>query len=198
MTARRHDPTHIPPAPTEASLHEAALSHLARFAATEAGLRRVLDNRVRRWAMRATRAGMPAEQAEAVTERAREAVPGIAARLVAAGAVDDATFAEARARRLLRAGRSTRGALAQLARKGVAAEVARAALAADGVPDERLAALAFCRRRRIGPFAPEASPDERLKWLGALARAGFGRGVAEAALATPLVEAADRLARATS
>ncbi len=66
------------------------------------------------------------------------------------------------------------------------------------MPDERLAALAFCRRRRIGPFAPEASPDERLKWLGALARAGFGRGVAEAALATPLVEAADRLARATS
>ncbi len=112
--------------------------------------------------------------------------------------MDDASFAEARARRLLRAGRSARGALARLAQKGVAAEVARAALAAEGVPDEALAALAFCRRRRIGPFAAAPTPEARLKWLGALARAGFGRAVAQAALGTPRDEAEDRLARASA
>src|SRR5215218_4105656 len=41
------------PPPTEAALHQAALAHLARFAASEAGLRRVLERRVDRWARRA-------------------------------------------------------------------------------------------------------------------------------------------------
>ena len=40
------------PAPTRAKLHEAALAHLAKFSATEAGLIRVLDRRIARWARR--------------------------------------------------------------------------------------------------------------------------------------------------
>ncbi|MBY0338601.1 MAG: RecX family transcriptional regulator [Acetobacteraceae bacterium] len=192
-----------PPArPTEALLHEAALNHLARFAATEAGLKRVLGNRVRRWAQAALRSGAEAEEDVAAHEAAaRGWAAAIAARLVQAGAVNDAAFAEARARRLLRGGRSARGALAHLAQKGVDAETARDALAADDVPDEGLAALMFCRRRRIGPFAPEgaaadADRDTRLKWLAALARAGFPREVADAALRTPRDAAEERVRRA--
>ena len=41
------------PAPSTASLRETALAHLARFAATEVGLKRVLERRVDRWARRA-------------------------------------------------------------------------------------------------------------------------------------------------
>ena len=56
-------------------------------------------------------------------------------------------------------------------------------------------ALALCRRRRTGPFALEPlAPGERLKALAALARAGFGRGVAEAALDMDPDEAEARLA----
>ena len=45
------------------------------------------------------------------------------------------------------------------------------------------AAVAFCRRRRIGPFARvEPTPEARLKAIGALARGGFGREVAGRAL----------------
>ena len=44
----------IPP-PDDAALHDAALAHLARYATTEANLRRVLGRRIDRWA----RAGHP-------------------------------------------------------------------------------------------------------------------------------------------
>jgi regulatory protein len=57
------------------------------------------------------------------------------------------------------------------------------------------AALAFCRRRRIGPFGKDAAPtpEARLKALGALARAGFGREMASRALRMDPAEAEARL-----
>jgi len=168
------------PPPDAARLQEAALAHLARFAATEVGLRRVLLRRVDRWARAAE-----AEGHEDVARRAaaaKAAAAEVAKRMVAQGAVDDAAFAESRARRLQRSGRSRRATLAHLREKGVDAETAAAALP-EGEAAELDAALAFCRRRRIGPFAAgEASPEARLKALGALARAGFGRDVAGRAL----------------
>jgi len=82
----------------------------------------------------------------------------------------------------MRSGRSRRAALAHLREKGVDAETAIAALP-EGEEAELAAALAFCRRRRIGPFAAsEPPPEARMKAMGALARGGFGRDVAERAL----------------
>ena len=179
------------PAPTEAKLRDAALAHLARFAATEAGLRRVLQRKVDRWARRAEAEGADTGVAAAAKAMAAQ----VARQMVAAGVVDDAAFAEARARRLVRAGRSRRAIAAHLAGKGVARDTAAAVLPEDAGA-ELDAALAQCRRRRIGPFAAEPMPRElRLKALAALARAGFGREVAEAALDTAPEEAADRLLR---
>jgi regulatory protein len=178
------------PAPNEVRLHEAALTHLARFAATEAGLARVLKRRVDRWARAAEVEGQPAEQVAAAARAAKQAAEAVAKRLVAAGAVDDAAFAASRARRLARSGRSRRAIAAHLAAKGVKAEAAEAALPGD----ELGAALALCRRRRFGPFAVgPVAPEARLKALGVLARAGFGRETAEAALRMTPGEAEDRL-----
>lgn len=179
----------------EPALHEAALAHLARFAATEAGLRRVLMNRVRRWARAAAQGGHDAESVAASLAQAEAAVRRIAARLVAAGAVDDAAFAASRARRLAGSGRSRRATLAHLRAKGVAPEVASAALGGEEVPDEFRACLVACRRRRIGPFGPaEADADTRRRWMGTLVRAGFGGAVVGRALALSRAEAEDRLA----
>jgi regulatory protein len=190
MTERRK-PRPAGPPPDAATLREVAIAHLARFAATEAGLRRVLARRVERWARAAE-----AERQEDIAPRAaasRAAAAEVAKRLVAEGAVDDKGFAESRARRLLRGGHSRRAALAHLREKGVDAETAAAALP-EGEAAELDAALAFCRRRRIGPFATaEASAEARLKALGALARAGFGREVALRALRMDPAEADSRL-----
>jgi regulatory protein len=177
--------------PDEAGLYQAALTYLARYAATEAGLRRVLDRRIDRWARGAAGREDAAEQAVA----ARQAARAVVARLAAAGAVSDTTFAESRARSLVHAGRSRRAAIAQLAAKGVDAGLAQTVLPED--PDTELAAaLVLTRKRRIGPFRTSAAAD-RQREIGILARAGFALPVAERALDTDpeVAEAAIRRLR---
>jgi regulatory protein len=177
-------------APTEARLQEAALAHLAKFAATEAGLAQVLTRRVNRWARRAEAEGQDHDQVVAAAGAARLAAQQVARKLASSGVVDDAAFAASRARRLARGGRSRRAIAAHLSAKGVAGEVAQAVL-----PDDELgAALMLCRRRRFGPFAREAvTPEVRLKSLAALARAGFSRDAATAALDMATEQAEDRV-----
>ncbi|MBI0537575.1 hypothetical protein D9599_18615 [Roseomonas sp. KE2513] len=195
---RERRPILAGPAPTEARLHEAALNHLARFAATEAGLARVLTRRVGRWAQRAAAEGMAPEAIAPLAAAGRAAALAVAKRMVAAGAVDDAAFAAARTRRLSRAGRSRRAIAAHLAAKGVGGETAAGTLEEAGT-DEVTAALAHLRRRRQGPFdrnppeEAEAARAARMKAMGALARAGFPREVAEAALDTDPAEAEARI-----
>ncbi|MCA3414284.1 MAG: RecX family transcriptional regulator [Roseomonas sp.] len=181
------------PPPNAARLREAALAHLARFAATEAGLRRVLERRVARWARAAEAEGQPREAIAASAAALTAEIASIAQNLVAAGAVNDAAFAESRARRLARSGHSRRAIAAHLAAKGIESDTAAAALP-EGEEAELLAAIAFCRRRRIGPFA-RVAPDApaRMKALAALARGGFAQGLARRALAMEPDQAEDML-----
>lgn len=181
--AARSEARPVGPAPGAAELHDAALDYLARYAATEAGLRRVLERRIDRWARRAERDADP-EIVAAQAAMARAAVGDVVARLAALGAVNDQTYAENRARSLVRAGRSRRGAAAHLAAKGVDAATARSVLPEDA-QTEMAAALVLARKRRIGPFRRGAPPDEAGRWreLGVLARAGFAQDVAREALA---------------
>ncbi|MCX7368968.1 MAG: RecX family transcriptional regulator [Alphaproteobacteria bacterium] len=181
------------PPPNAARLREAALAHLARFAATEVGLRRVLERRIARWARAAEAEGQPREAIAAATATLQVEIVSLAKSLVAAGAVNDAAFAESRARRLARSGHSRRAIAAHLAAKGIENETAAAALPEDE-ETELLAALAFCRRRRIGPFT-RVVPDApaRMKALAALARGGFAQGVARRALAMDPTDAEEML-----
>jgi regulatory protein len=83
---------------------------------------------------------------------------------------------------------------ARLAAKGVAAADVTDAVASlrEAVPDPDLAAAcAFARRRRLGPFRRAAADHTRE--LGAFARAGFSRRVAEAVLACADVDAIEAL-----
>ncbi len=170
------DATHRPP-PDAASLKEAALHYLARYATTEAGLRFVLNRRIDRWARLAA-------DREDVPERvaiAKAAIPAIVARMVALSLVNDAEFAASRVRGLSRGGKSRRAIAARLAAKGISPAQVRAALPEDGNA-ELAAALILARKRRIGPFRRTEEGD-RAKELAVLARAGFARDVASRALA---------------
>ena len=170
------------PPPADEDLHAAGLAYLARYAATEAGLRRVLSRRVTRWAHDARAAGAEPDAVSRGLAAAYEAVRTVAARLAAAGAVDDAAFAAARARKLVRSGRSRRAVAAHLAAKGVDAATAKAALP-DDPGAELAAALLLARRRRLGPFRTGAADAAILRReRGVLARAGFAGQVATCAL----------------
>jgi regulatory protein len=163
------------PAPNEATLHEAALSYLARYAASQAGLIRVLDRRVARWAR-----GVAEVEPETMAA-CRAAVRRVAARLVQSGVIDDAAFAAGRARSLARAGRSRRAVAAHLGARGIAGALVDAVLP-ETPGDELAACVVLVRKRRFGPFrAPEREAD-RMRELGVLARAGFSHDVAARAL----------------
>jgi regulatory protein len=155
-----------------AVLEEWALFYLGRYASSAGNLRQVLRRRVWR------RAGAEAARA------ADALIDDLVARYRAAGLLDDAAYAAAKARRELAKGRSLRRIAAGLAQKGVASAEAAAALAGlrDSAADPELAAAcAFARRRRLGPF--RVAPQERQRELAAFARAGFGQEVARAVLA---------------
>lgn len=180
------DPAQAPP-PDGAALYDAALVYLARYAATEAGLRRVLERRIDRWAHAVDAGADDRDLIAAQVTEAKRAVRDVVARLVAAGAVSDTAFAESRARSLARAGRSQRAVVATLAAKGVTAETLRRVLPETGAERELAAALVLARRRRIGPFRSGDPPDEagRRRELAMFARAGFPQSIARRALETP-------------
>lgn len=152
------------------------MNHLARYAATEMSLTRVLSRRIDRW----VQAQEDAEEAAPVARAAKAEIPGVLARLKALGALNDDAFAASRARRLTREGKSRRATLAHLAAKGV-----RNADLPDDPERELGAACAFLRRRRAGPFGD----TPQLKVLAAMARGGFSQAVARRALALARDEA---------
>ena len=182
-----------PTLPTAASLHAAAMSYLARFTATEAGLRGVLERRIDRWARTSGTEDRDTLATQITT--LRQAARQVVGQLVASGLVNDAAYAEVRAAGLIRSGRSRRAVAARLTAKGVAPDVARAALPDD--PDAELAAaLVLARKRRIGPYRRGDPPDltARQREMAMLARAGFPQTVAAQALAMGADEAEERIA----
>jgi regulatory protein len=173
--------------PTHATLREAAVAHLARYATTQAGLTRVLDRRVERWA----RTALAAPEAQSA---ARQIARIVVAELAAAGLLDDAGFAAARARSLTRSGRSRLAIAAHLAARGVDGAI-RDALPQDA-ETELAAAVILVRRRHFGAFhTGDADDARRQREFAVLARAGFSREIAASALGMAREEAEDRINR---
>ncbi|MBB5373656.1 regulatory protein RecX [Acidocella aromatica] len=164
--------------PDAASLHEAALNHMARYAATEASLARVLARRVERWGQ--SQENAESEEIARAMRRAKAEIPGVLARLKELGVLNDEAFAASRAKRLTREGKSHRATLAHLVAKGVKSP----SLPED--PERELAAAcAYLRRRRAGPFGD--APEQKI--LAAMARGGFAQSTARRAMALEREEA---------
>jgi len=165
--------------PDAAMLRAAAIAHLARYAATEAGLAQVLARKIDRWARTAT---LDPSDVKEVSGKARACINGIVQQLAASGAVSDTAFAQGRARALARGGRSRRAVGAHLAARGVPAELAADATPSDDAT-ELAAALIHARKRRLGPWRKaEGTPEILRRELGSFARAGFAQSVASRAL----------------
>jgi regulatory protein len=160
-----------------------ALGYLGRYASSAENLRRVLMRRVRRHSPEA------AQQASGL-------IDALVARYRQSGLIDDAAYTAGRIESLHRRGDSLKAIRARLAAKGVAAEIVADAVSGfrDTTPDADLAAAcAFARRRRLGPY--RRAPADPARELGAFARAGFSRRVAEAVLGCADIDAVEALAR---
>jgi regulatory protein len=160
----------------EQSLREAALHHLERFSTSAAHLRGVLLRRVYRRTREET------ERVEAI-----ETIDRIVQRFAEVGLLDDRAYAERRAETMHRQGKSLRALQADLLGRGVArqiaSEVVRALEAKIGDPDLS-AAIAYAKKRRLGPFRPEEREAFRDKDATKLLRRGFEWHVVERVMRT--------------
>ncbi len=168
------------PAPLDrAALEALALHYVGRYATSRARLDRYLRRKIAERGWEGEEAADPA----AIIER-----------MVALGYVNDALFAESRARALTQAGYGRRRVEAALYADRIAEDDR---VEADALTDEGrvAAALRFARRRRCGPYAGALldDPDQRRRLLGAFARAGHDLALARAILALAPGAATDEL-----
>ena len=138
------------------SLERLALRYVERFATTRGRLTDYLVRKIRERGWK----DEPADPA------------AIAERLANLGYIDDRAYGEAKASAMARRGLGARRVAGALRQAGVKGEDARAI--APGIAEREFdAAIAFARRRRIGPFADSmADRILREKQIGAMLRAG--------------------------
>lgn len=156
-------------------LQNAAVFYLERYASSAEGLRRVLRRRVSKALM-----------LEApVMDNVEEAIEAVVQKFVAAGLLDDRAFAQTKARSLHRRGVSGRLTRQRLQVAGVGRDDVDSALAAldeelgtDPARREIQAAVAFARRRRLGPFRMKDREEKKARDLASMARAGFAYDLA--------------------
>jgi len=172
-TEMRRKKRRAPRPVTRESLEKSAHFYLQRYDATQEHLRRVLERK----AMRAPR---PEEADEDGVERVQQWIDEIVQRCVELRLVDDRRYAEGLARRLQRQGHSHRASWHKLRQKGVPEALIEEQLGTTAEGDHELhAASRLARKRRLGPWRNESQRAERRQRdLGALARAGFNRGIA--------------------
>ena len=160
------------PRPIDAAqLQEMAVGYAARYATTAAKLRHYLDRKLRE------RVWTPVDAPD---------IDGLVTRIVGLGFVDDRAFAVSKARALTTRGFGMGRVRGALAAAGVSKDDAGAALMPDddAPADPFVAAIAFARRRRFGPFArtSDTDPAQQRRELAAMARAGHDFGVARCVL----------------
>ncbi len=163
-------------------LRNSALYYLERYASSSGHLRRLLLAKVARSAR------AHGDDLEMDAEAGAASVEALIAELLGAGLLDDARYAGERARVLHRRGASARAIRAGLLAKEIEAddiERALAGLREEAAEPELAAALAYARRRHLGPYrGPDARADLREKDLAALGRQGFGYDLARRVIET--------------
>ncbi|UMM64133.1 regulatory protein RecX [Aristophania vespae] len=185
-------------------LREAALAHVARFAATRQGLRQVLQRRVKRWGMRALRSGIEPDEITAQEQSLALEIEKILDAMEELKVIDDESFAQSRTRNLMRTGRSRRAVQAHLLTKGVDSDLAEETVKetletlteATGEEAEFVAALILARKRGLGAFQRvDREGKDPHKILAIFARNGFSHEIAKRALAIEKDEAEDIIYR---
>lgn len=145
--------------------------YLARYSASTARLREVLERKVRRRCeLRELAVPEPAE--------VRALIDGVVERLTRAGLIDDAAYGRGRAAALARKGWPVWRIRTELKRQNI--DVAQEDIAGAVDLDEVGQATRLAQRKRLGPYRPGEREPYRDRDVRALVRAGFPVSVAKA------------------
>ena len=140
-------------------LRQLALTYVGRFATSESKLAAYLLRKIR-------------ERGWQDALIAAHAVDQIVADMARARFVDDRVYADMKAASLTRRGYGVRRVQQALNMAGIAEDI-RADIISSTAEEAEEAALAYARRRRLGPFSTQpADPRQRDRALAALLRAG--------------------------
>ena len=161
---------------TQKRLMNIALFYLEKYESSSENLRRILQRRIARAAMKGAE----------IPPQAPSWIDAVIAEVRRLGYVDDERFALSTAEKYRKAGKSANFIRQKLALAGVSPEIQQKALSADDQETqdgELQAALLLVKKRKLGAFRPQ---DERAafrkKDLAVLARAGFSYQTAIEAL----------------
>lgn len=167
----------VPPPLEEESLRNLALGYAARFATTRVRLARYLQRKLKE---RGWDGAQPAD------------IDALIDRLATLGYVDDAAFAVMKGRAMAARGLGQRRVSEALTAAGVSAADRGEA---PGEAAMVATAVAFARRKRLGPYARTITADskQREKSLAAMLRAGHRMDIARRVLAAHSVDAAEAL-----
>ena len=169
---RKFDPATPRPPLGPDRLRAIAIRYVERYQTTRQRLLRLLRRKLRE---RGWEEGLDPPDLEALVEQ-----------MAGLGYVNDEAFAEARTRSMARRGLGRSRIAADLQASGIDAETRSALLEAT---DPWESALAFARRKRLGPFgAPITEPKQRARQLAAFARAGHPQALAARILGAETVE----------
>lgn len=170
-----------PAKPTPALVERWAHAYVNRYYSPESSVRASLERRIRRGC-----------EAHGVSEaEALGWADEVLTTLREAGVIDDARWAADKARALAERGVAPYGVRQRLRVKGLSSAVIDAAVATlerdragDAVDPRWEAAVAYARRRRLGPFRrdPATRAESFQRDLAAMARAGHGYATARTIL----------------
>ena len=154
------------------SLENAALYYLGRFATSSENLRQVLERRILR----------AAKHHDTDIKACNQLVGDLIQRYLESGILNDGIYAQTQAASMNRRGKSLRAIRARLRQKAVSSDIiddALAVLAGEVGQLDLAAAIAYARKRRLGPYRRDTrKPENPDNELAALARAGFSYSLA--------------------
>jgi regulatory protein len=166
-TMKNANERRIPKPATAKRLENIALYYLQRYAASSESLRRVLMRRVSK----------SVYYHDTDRDEGANHVEEIIQRFQSSGLLDDDIYAEGQVKSLFRRGLSLKAIQNRLMGKGIDRGIIERHL--NTLRDETFepdlkAAIAFAKRRRLGPFRdPTTRQDRHQRDLASLARAGF-------------------------
>lgn len=164
---------YVPKKITPEYLKNSSLYYLSRFSTSSENLKRVLMRKVAR---SANHHGTDPEECQLLIEE-------LIANYLRSGLLDDNAYAKTQATNLHNKGNSSRNIRSKLRQKGLKSdiiEMAVSALSKDYKNPERVAAIRFAKRRRLGPFQKkELNEETRKKHMATMARAGFSYEIAK-------------------
>ena len=162
----------IPRAVSAASIENAALYYMERYATSSENLRQILERKI----MRA------ASYHDTNIEACTQLVDNLIQRYLENGILNDETYASTQAANMNRRGKSLRAIRFRLRKKALPIEIIDKAVKAltneIGFPD-LIAAIAYAKKRQLGPYRRKTcTPADINKELRALARSGFSYSLA--------------------